>query len=179
MALWVSCPRVAQQDGTLLAAIALVLGFILHQAFRTAFELFGGWECRLRPVIKTILAMDKKLTPRRAFLVWELTLYSKEIDESFRAHDRGAWHYVMSFWSIAFSSALSFLLMMITAIVRGDWESGSWAIAPFVIGVIFTAKGFLTASSISRQECSILKLCDAFRNTMTKLGTASRELGRP
>jgi hypothetical protein len=134
-------------DPALGIGLAVVLGFIVHQTFRTVFELFGGFASRLRPVIREI-RNDADCSPFDAFLVWELALYSDKVKDAFREHDRNAWHYIMSFWATAFSAVLGGGIVGLSdAPVAAGY---AWAFVG--VAVVFLVKGFLTARSISQAQ---------------------------
>ena len=56
-----------------------VVGFIIHQMWRTIYESFGGFKSNRRKVIRAIIEHDNWGIKFKedAFLVWELTFYSK------------------------------------------------------------------------------------------------------
>lgn len=172
-ALWLVCPRFSAVDPALGIALAVVLGFVVHQTFRVAFELSGGWASRFRPVIREIRKSGSH-SPLQAFLIWELTLYADDTAAAFRDHDRNAWHFVMSFWATALAAVLGGLIVM-----RSDTpEAATWRWGFAAVAVVFALKGFLTARSISQQEIAMLKLRDKkFKATETALTSTSGASG--
>ena len=72
-----------------------LVGFVIHQlTTRTSSKVAWGFDSSRRRIIRETKEWygDKKFSSRDAFLVWELTLCSDGIPESYREHDRGAWH---------------------------------------------------------------------------------------
>ena len=102
-------PSLRASPDALVIAAAPVIGFLFHQLYRTLFELCGGWESPRRAVLSAIRsAYAISDTDRHTiFLIWETTIYSDGIPDGFRDHDRGTWHYIMSFRSISLSAALA------------------------------------------------------------------------
>lgn len=160
-----------------------VVGFIIHQLFRLIFEgavVFAGkfpwgFDGKWRPVLqytcKHLISDPKeKLNNNEAFLIWELTFYSDAISNSFREHDRGAWHYILSFWSISLAAILSLILCLLAIWLPnlitlpgisgiGDTKLISViAYGQIVLAVIFALKGWSTYQSLSKQEVAIMKL---------------------
>jgi hypothetical protein len=156
-------------------ASAPVLGFILHQLYRVIFESTRGWEKDARPVLALIRETYKiaDSQERMPFLIWETTFYSNDIPKAFREHNRNSWHYVMSFRSVAFTSAFSGLAV---GFVRTFWRASSM---PFLqlgllalLFLLFWQKGRLTYLSLTRQECSAFRRYrKAFDDTRRALAT--------
>lgn len=153
-----------------------VCGFILHQAWRLIFEAFGGFSSKKRKVIHEIQNKDwkikKQLNRYDAFHVWELTFYSCGIDPSFRDHDRGAWHYIMSFLSCFVASIFGILLFIYDYLRDPCLKSFQWiwVIIYILIAIIFFFKARLTRDSLEQQEIAILKLHeDKFQTTAEDL----------
>jgi hypothetical protein len=147
-----------------LVAVAIggtpIIGFIIHQAWRTLFELFGGFHHKRRMIILEIMKQYGISTDSRlAFLIWEITFYSDKLPSSFRDHDRGVWHYVMSFWSVVLASALSIGAIYSLSAVTGTsiQNTISWSLFFLAIGATFLIKGILSACSIGRQEVGVFK----------------------
>jgi hypothetical protein len=162
-----------------------ILGFIIHQLWRTIFELLGGFKSEKREIIKAIKNWNKNIKENEAFLVWEMTFYSEVVDKSFREHDRGAWHYIMSFYTCSIASGLSILIMIASNIINYLIYNNCFTnIKPldlpcscclivifFILGFLFFAKAKLTSESIDRQELALLKIFEEdFKNTARKLG---------
>lgn len=98
-ALHLAFPGNSSNGGLLVIASAPILGFILHQLYRTVFEACHGWETLRRPVL-ALIKKEYNLddgNPRLPFLIWETSFYSDGVPDSFREHNRSGWHYVMSF----------------------------------------------------------------------------------
>jgi hypothetical protein len=104
---------------------------------------------------------------RTAFLIWEVTFYGEKVPASFRDHDRGAWHYVMSFWSVAFVAVLATPFVSgVAACQTNNHSLWRWAGVLVLITGVFVLKGILTARSLCHQECCIFKKYgDAFEET--------------
>lgn len=166
-------PSLRAAPDTLLVAAAPVSGFLFHQFYRTVFELFGGWASSRRPVVAAIrsayaIPATDHNTP---FLIWETTFYSDGIPESFRAHNRGAWHYIMSFRSIWWSSALGAICLLVVPRFWGGASQSIGCVLSFVVvSVVFFLKAHLTYSSLGRQEVACFQhyrsAFDATRNAI-------------
>jgi hypothetical protein len=135
----------------LTAGAVPLIGFVIHQVFRIVFEVSFGFEWRGRKVISHIQQhwQNDRLDERKAFLIWESAFYSDQFPASFREHDRGAWHYILSFWSGS-----------VAAVVAAAISIGySWnAILAFIaMAVVLGAKGFLTWRSLCEQEVQIFR----------------------
>src|SRR5271168_5411838 len=165
---------------TLAVAVTLPIGFAIHQLFRTLFELVGGWSNRCRLVISHIKEQYKTETRRKAFLVWEMALYSNkaeenapEIPEPFREHNRDMWHYIISFWSCTFSAIISPFFWWFTGLVfQGSHPHNlKWTWVLFFMGIIgtvfvFGGKGWLTHNALNEQELAAFKL---YRSTFDRI----------
>jgi hypothetical protein len=137
-----------------------VLGFIIHQFWRFMYEFCGGYSSRRRIVIKTIKNNFGITKSKDAFLIWEITFY-KQVDESFRAHDRGAWHYIMSFYSCMLASIFSILIMLLNfSIIYSQISNVFWIliILYLLVGILFIGKAKLTGRSLEDQEKAILTI---------------------
>jgi hypothetical protein len=146
-------PSVAAIAPAILIASAPMLGFVLHQSYRTLFELTGGWESGDRSVLALIGTEYDVEDERTQFLIWETTFYSEGIPAPFREHNRAAWHYVMSFWSVAFTSFISAVALAITPLIFPQIDAPVPAvIAGFLMTAIFWLKGRQTYASLTRQE---------------------------
>ncbi|MBX3374914.1 MAG: hypothetical protein KF817_13870 [Phycisphaeraceae bacterium] len=161
LALHLAFPDVSRSSDLLAVASAPVVGFILHQLYRTFFECNRGWETDARPVIALIRSTYRlpKSEKDHPFLIWEMTFYSAGIPDAFRAHNRSSWHYVMSFRSVAFASALSGV-----ALACLTWFRGSSTLTLPYLGLfaalfgLFWAKSRLTYRSLTMQECAAFHL---------------------
>ena len=144
-----------------------VLGFIIHQLWRTIYEACGGYRSMRRRVIKAIInKKDWNITNRTdAFLVWEMTFYSKAIHESFREHDRVSWHYLMSFYACSTASAISIIIIII------NHRIPNYSIALFAaICIMFIWKAKLTGKLLERQELTLLEIKeDDFKSNASKV----------
>jgi hypothetical protein len=80
-AIYLLCPRIGSAPAAVLIGVVPMLGFILHQTYRTFFEAFGGWESPRRSVLASIQAAYRIDQSQRyaAFLIWETTFYSNDI----------------------------------------------------------------------------------------------------
>ena len=150
-----SIPEVHTAPDALIIASAPVVGFLFHQLYRAIFESCGGWESNSRRVLFEIRAAykipdDDQHAP---FLIWETTFYSDRISNSFRDHNRGAWHYIMSFRSIVLSAAFAGLLLAVTP---AFWTTAFNPLLHMVsyVGIfgLFCLKSHLTHDSLTRQE---------------------------
>lgn len=155
---------------TLMIGLAPVIGFFIHQIYRTFFEMMGGWSRPSRGMIKKLKKDYSVDDPKKAFLIWEMTFYSDNIPESFRSHDRGAWHYIMSFSSCALVTAVAAVILLFYIIILSHKEF--WV--PFILfsiaALIFMLKAHLTFLSIEKQEIATIKLHkDAFDKIASKI----------
>ncbi len=146
-----------------------VMGFIIHQAFRLCFEVTGGFARRTRKVVGYIAKECKMETNKNisklehAFMVWESSFYSDNFPSSFREHDRGTWHYVLSFWSIAFAACLALFVVIAHLIVYPCYYRGNGTIIISIIFEVFIcicfyAKGNKTYNSLIKQEVAMALL---------------------
>jgi hypothetical protein len=137
--LYVGCwPDIDKVGNALLTAgVVPLIGFIIHQLFRCLFEKWFGFQWHRRRVIAEIQKYwkDDNINHRHAFLIWESTFYSDDSPESFREHDRGAWHYILSFWSGAFAAGLTLLGVSV-------WHSRIASLVLIVVGVALGMKGY-------------------------------------
>lgn len=158
--------------------LASFLGFIIQQIFRFMFEATGSFARPSRSVLNHICgdfaqANDLgEIDRQTAFLIWEITFYSNAFPDSFRDHDRGAWHYIFSFWSITLAALITLGLCMV-AIIMGkigcDIFIGIFS-AGAAIGVLFYLKGRQTYLSLIKQEEAVFKRNEkAFRKTAKRL----------
>jgi len=172
-ALYLVSPSICSSQAVVIIASTPVLGYVVHQLYRTIFELFRGWESSRRPVLKMIrdtynLDSSERNSP---FLIWETTLYSDKIPNAFRDHNRASWHYVMSFRSICFASVISGFII---ACFPKFWSYQSHPVLIIcgflAIGIIFWLKGKLTYLSLTRQECAAFKKYnEAFKCTRERI----------
>ena len=174
-ALHLAFPGNSSNGGLLVIASAPILGFILHQLYRTVFEACHGWETIRRPVL-TLIKKEYNLddaNPRLPFLIWETSFYSDGVPDSFRENNRSGWHYVMSFRSIAFASAIAGIAL---ACIPAFWQSTEMPGAQIglfgALALLFWLKGRLTYSSLTDQECAAFRryrpAFDSTRETMPK-----------
>ena len=139
-----------------------VIGFLAHQGFRVLFELYRGFECRHRSVISQIaddfdLKGENRL--RQAFEIWEVTFYGAKFPAGFRDHDRGAWHYILSFWSVALGAVLGLLLLpLLTCYFESTVRLRNPAVAFYAVTLVtFVIKGWQTFRSLVGQELVVYK----------------------
>jgi hypothetical protein len=148
-----------------------VAGFIIHQSWRAIFETVWGYDNRNRRVIREIVKRFP-LDNKTAFLVWELTLYSDVVHESFREHDRGVWHYVMSFCATALAAFVG--IGIIHCLPSSSYPIAhlcGWTWFFLLIGVVFIWKAWLSTKSIGNQESGLVsKLDSKFKETARSLG---------
>jgi hypothetical protein len=145
-------PKVNSSGVSLLTAGAVpMIGFVFHQIFRCVFEKWFGYDWVQRRVISEIRNQwsDEGLSNKDAFLIWEVTFYGHGFPEGFREHDRGAWHYIVSFWSGAFAAVVAFLIVLPAY--------GLWALTFIAVGIVLGIKGFLTWVSLCDQEFLIFR----------------------
>lgn len=132
-----------------------VLGFIIHQLWRTIFEfLLGGYASEKTRTVISDLMKKYGLTNKSAYLVWELTFYSDKFPDSFRQHNRGAWHYIMSFSSCALACLLALIIVAISCICFKGWI----IILFLFLCVMFFIKAWTTLKSINSQESAMLMI---------------------
>ena len=142
-----------------------IIGFIAHQFYRLVFESFGGFALKSRAVLNHIsknLTKQLKMpeiTLQRSFLVWEITFYSKNFPSAFRDHDRGAWHYILSFWSISISASLSFVICLLVYFLMFQSSILVYVVlAELCAAIIFYLKGKSTYDSLVQQEIAVTYL---------------------
>ena len=172
-ALHLAFPGCHWDNEVLVVASAPVLGFVVHQLFRTIFEVWGCWQTERRPVIRLIRKEYKIETSEKwmPFLIWETTFYSDCIPDSFRQHNRNSWHYVISFWSVALTSALFGVALASVLAFRQTSSIPVVQLACFaVLFVLFSCKGLLTYLSLGKQECA------AFRRYRSRFDKTHREM---
>lgn len=157
-------PKTLDTEPKAIAWVVLVpaIGFIVHQLYRLLFESTGGYARKARAVIQHIMnvlapRVDTPLTdPNKAFLVWEIAFYSEKFPAAFRDHNRGAWHYVMSFWGISLSGVISSLLAAVGFVfVSSTGPPLFVALGELLIAVLFYFKGRSTYKSLVRQEVAL------------------------
>lgn len=162
-------PEVNSSGVALLTAGAVpVIGFIFHQLFRCMFEKWFGYDWNQRRVISEFRNQwpDDNLSEKDAFPIWEATFYGPSFPEGFREHDRGAWHYIVSFWSGALAAIVAFLILIAT--------ESLWAIAFPSVGIILGIKGYQTWASLCDQESLIFRRhIDLFTENKTALRDAN------
>jgi len=152
VALSLSGGDVLPKDGTALVGLAPVVGFTIHQLFRVVFEAAGGWHWKHRSVVTEIASAYGLRERHDAFLVWELAFYSNDIPEPFRAHDRGAWHYTLSFLSCTLAAVLSGMLLAFLppGVCVLNLQSTLLATA-----LLFGIKAYQTFRVLNRQEVAL------------------------
>lgn len=156
-----------------------IIGFIIHQLWRLFFELFGGYTSNNRKVISEIKTKwnlkrkKEKGEKDLAFLVWELTFYSHEFDEAFRSHDRGAWHYIMSFYSCSLASLLGMMIFIFNYMaIKQIVISTYWLLLGvyLLLTILFFWKAILTKASLESQEVGMFRLREGlFEKTLREL----------
>jgi hypothetical protein len=163
IAVWPS--SVTSANSIIWVVLVPLIGFVAHQTFRLIFELTGGFARRsritLRYISKAIARQESvpELSFDQAFLIWEIVFYSDDFPAAFRDHDRGAWHYILSFWGVSLSAMLSIALCLTgyVAILRTT-EVLLVAVAELLIAVIFYLKGRSTYYSLIRQESALVSV---------------------
>lgn len=176
-------PESIDTDGKRLVFAALIplVGFAVHQAFRTAFEATGGYERKSRKVLGTIVATlaptaGRVLSSRhQAFLVWETSFYSDDFPAPFREHDRDAWHFILSFWGMALAGFTGTLVFLGAYFFQATHHRLLVAaLIEFAIAGMFTAKGWLTYRSLVAQEEAVAQQSpDVFSAALSKAGSAT------
>lgn len=151
VAISISVPAILPSDGTVLIGLAPIVGFIVHQSLRVIFESLGGWHFKAREVVSVISNTYQLANRKDAFLVWELAFYSDNIPAPFRDHDRGAWHYILSFSSCCFAAFLGGILVALVP-PQVSRMLHLETVAFFVLGGLFLVKAFLTFRSLNGQE---------------------------
>jgi len=139
-----------------------VIGFLLHQGFRVVFELCKGFESQHRSVLNQIaddFGLQGKDRLRQAFEIWEITFYGKDFPPAFRDHDRGAWHYILSFWSGALAGPIGLILLaVLTCWYDSHVRLAIFTVAPLSVSVVILAlKGYQTYRSLVAQELAAYK----------------------
>lgn len=160
-ALYFLFPTLGTAPAAVLVGAAPVLGFIIHQAYRMIFEWFEGWESPRRPVIALIQQAYgiTKAQKRTAFLIWETTFYSDRMPEAFRDHNRGMWHYVMSFRSVCLAAGASSIALVLVPFCAGIARPPIWTVIGFAITtLVFWLKGRFTYLSLIRQEVAAFQV---------------------
>jgi hypothetical protein len=155
---------------SLIIGLAPVIGFFIHQIYRCFFELCGGWSRPSRSIIKRLKTDYSVDNPKKAFLIWEMTFYSNDIPEPFRSHDRGAWHYVMSFRSCSLVSSVSAAITFFLIISCCKTEFCLPFLGFLFAAIVFWMKAHLTFLSIEKQEIAIIELYKCkFDKTASKI----------
>lgn len=176
IAIWPS--TIDSEPKTVLWIVLLpVMGFIVHQLFRLIFEVTGGFARKSRKVlhhISKVLALRENIpipNLQQAFLVWEAVFYSEEFPAAFRDHDRNAWHFILSFWSVSISAIIAFILCLIGYFfISPDNNFLGIACGEFSIALIFFLKGRSTYKSLIQQETAIVYNYEKiFLDTLKKL----------
>ncbi len=153
--LFVVCSSSADEI-VLWIAVAPVIGFVVHQVFRLGFEVAGGFASKRRKVLYHIIQDLEVVSYKQAFLVWEVTFYSNDMPASFRDHDRGAWHYILSFWGISLAAFVSLGLCLLGYLLVAHRSDVLYmALAQLVVLVIFALKGWTTYQSLMEQELAV------------------------
>jgi hypothetical protein len=157
-------------DATLVIASAPVIGFLIHQFFRMLFELricrgyLGGYAGPWRRINQRI-ATEYKLGKdyRTAHLIWEVTFYNNAAD-GFREHDRGCWHYVMSFYSTTTAAVIGIIVLL--AWGEQSHASNTHLLLMIGAGGVCAVKGLQTVRAIGRQEVGMFAVqWDNFNRT--------------
>jgi hypothetical protein len=182
VALW---PEAVDTDPKAILLVILVplAGFVLHQLYRLLFEWTGGYARKSRSVIHYI---KDKLAPqkgveleelREAFMVWELTFYGDEFPAAFRSHDRRAWHYILSFWSIALSGIIASLLGALWCCFKSCSALHlGVALSGLAVAALFYLKGGSTYDSLVEQEEELaMSRADLFYPALEKLGRREKD----
>ena len=158
--------KITEGEAVLLAITIPFVGFVLHQVYRMLFEATGSFARGSRPVIRPIQqeysasAPNTKVSRKDAFLIWEITFYSEPFPNSFREHDRGAWHYVFSFWSVSFAALIAMASLVLCGLPVELNSVTPIALHPqtlLLVGelamfIVFYIKGKQTFDSLMRQE---------------------------
>lgn len=176
-------PESLDTDGKRLVFAALIplVGSAIHQAFRAAFEATGGFERSSRKVpitiMKTLATSERRVLTSRhqAFLVWETSFYSAEFPAAFREHDRGAWHYILSFWGMALAGLAGTFLFLGAYLFQAAHRRFLVAsLLEVAVAGTFALKGFLTYRSLVSQEEAIAHQNPAlFSAALLKSGSAA------
>jgi hypothetical protein len=161
-----------------------LLGFVIHQIYRLYFEWRGGFAQESRrslDILWQVIArpcgfQNPEHRYTKSFLIWEVTFYSDGIPESFRNHDRGAWHYIISFKSSFYSSLLATLTLFI-AITYRCYNNTLQDNLLFLVGAIMIViafilcfKGKQTHESLMDQEIAVIyRYAKEFSETARKL----------
>jgi hypothetical protein len=172
-------PSTVDSDSKVLLWVVLVpvIGFIIHQLYRLIFESTGGFARKSRKVLRyisTVLAPRENIAVpnlERAFLIWETTFYSGDFPAPFRDHNRGTWHYILSFWSISLSAILALLLCLIGYfVITPNVNILLVAIGELFISVLFYLKGRSSYQSLVKQEIAVVhNREELFLTTLKKL----------
>jgi hypothetical protein len=174
-AIYLLVPNVGAAPPALLVGTAPMLGFVIHQTYRTLFEACRGWESQRRPVLTLIQQAYKleKAQRHTAFLIWETNFYSDNIPAAFRDHNRNMWHYVMSFRSASFAAAAAAAALALSVVLRCTQTPPLLTVVGFaVLGGMFWLKGRLTYLSLTRQEEAAFRL---HRKTFDSIRTTFAE----
>lgn len=167
---------------TLMALATPLIGFVLHQAFRVWFEASGRFARNSRRSIDDILtiarSIDMQLTRDQAFLVWETTFYSSSFPASFRDHDRGAWHYILSFWGMGFAAGVSSIFLIfcfLSGMSSVSFSTLAIALVLMVtIGLLLYWKAKQTYRALLDEECAMIRLHrNLFIETLKSLHSAA------
>lgn len=146
----------------ILVASVPVVGFIIHQTFRLIFELTGGFARKSRKVLAYLSTRfseheGSRIDNVKAFLIWETTFYSSKFPAAFRDHDRGSWHYILSFWSICASALIAGVFCVVFFFVTRQVNLLWVGIGEFAIALIFWLKGNTSYRSLNNQEVWVVR----------------------
>lgn len=156
IAFYLVFPRIGPQNEVITVALAPVVGYVIHQTYRAIFESLRGWETPSRAVIE-LIRKEYKLEGngrRLPFLIWEATFYSDRIPDAFREHNRGSWHYIISFRSVSFAAAISAVGVFLIPLMNERRQPILLSLVFITLGLLFWWKAKLTNDSLSRQECA-------------------------
>jgi len=153
--------------------LALTGGYCFHQIYRAIWEgCWGGFWTRERRSLDRLIekfnssAKNDKLDSsetsgrKKAFLAWEHVFYH-DLRKEFVDHDRGAWHYILSFRTVSWACWISalFILAQILWALKDTTVIGCSLFPLFVTflmlvvtGAFLCWKSMLTLKSIVEQE---------------------------
>ena len=141
-----------------LAFLIPTCGFVVHQLMRVLFEGTGGFARKSRLAMNEICNWAKTehnvdIDCRKAFLVWESAFYGEGFPEAFREHNRGVWHYILSFWGVSLACLLSAMTTTVFFSINSDrLELFISSIFSLALYFMFRKKGFQTYHSLNKQE---------------------------
>lgn len=137
-----------------------IVGYASHQIFRILFEVTGrkGHWREGRKVIDRISAefstRRKTLDRQAAFLIWEVSIYDKDVSSHFLEHDARMWRFIISHWALSFTFGFLFIIFVILACCsqQTTWIQTFMLVLFPVLSILFYAAGNQVFQLLNIQE---------------------------